>query len=160
MRGICAIAQAGKRAGAQRRDGGQLYQPWHSGKDLGRRFGGSRVYHEQSLKLNQELGRKEGMAKNYTNLGILADTRGEIWLRRGRFGRKAWDLYAEIGMPHMVEKAYQKSLRWFRRLGALPCVPAIVERCTGSKRCGHNWRCNFALPGIIGKGNAGSALSL
>ncbi|MGC6526630.1 MAG: tetratricopeptide repeat protein [Paracoccaceae bacterium] len=65
-------------------------------------------YYEQALKLNQELGRKEGMAKNYTNLGILADTRGDLAAARA-FWVQARDLYAEIGVPHMVEKV-QESL--------------------------------------------------
>ena len=48
------------------------------------------------------------MAKNYTNLGILADTRGDLAAARA-FWVHARDLYAEIGMPHMVGKV-QESL--------------------------------------------------
>lgn len=65
-------------------------------------------YYQKSLKLDQELGHKEGMPADYTNLGILADTRGDLAAARA-FWVQARDLYAEIGMPHMVEKV-QESL--------------------------------------------------
>ena len=65
-------------------------------------------YYQNSLKLDQELGHKEGMPADYTNLGILADTRGDLAAARA-FWVQARDLYAEIGMPHMVEKV-QESL--------------------------------------------------
>ncbi|MGA0281336.1 MAG: tetratricopeptide repeat protein, partial [Paracoccaceae bacterium] len=60
-------------------------------------------YYEQALTLNQELGRKEGMAANYGNLGRLEHARGNMAGARAFWGQ-ARDLYAEIGMPHMVEK--------------------------------------------------------
>ena len=60
-------------------------------------------YYTQALKLNQELGRKEGMANQYGNLGGLEHARGNMAGARAFWGQ-ARDLYAEIGMPHMVEK--------------------------------------------------------
>ena len=63
-------------------------------------------YFENALKLDQELGRKEGMANQYTNLGILNETRGDLAAARA-FWVQARDLYAEIGMPHMVEKVQE-----------------------------------------------------
>ncbi|MEK9735171.1 MAG: tetratricopeptide repeat protein, partial [Paracoccaceae bacterium] len=60
-------------------------------------------YYAQSLKLNQELGLKEGMANQYANLGGLEHARGKMTESRA-FWVHARDLYAEIGMPHMVEK--------------------------------------------------------
>ena len=60
-------------------------------------------YYEQALTLNQELGRKEGMAANYGNLGGLEHARGNMAGARA-FWVQARDLFAEIGMPHMVEQ--------------------------------------------------------
>jgi len=60
-------------------------------------------YYAQSLTLNQALGRKEGMAINYGNLGRLEHARGNMAGARA-FWVQARDLYAEIGMPHMVKQ--------------------------------------------------------
>ena len=60
-------------------------------------------YYEQSLTLNQALGRKEGMAIQYGNLGGLEHARGNMAGARA-FWVQARDLFAEIGMPHMVEQ--------------------------------------------------------
>jgi len=60
-------------------------------------------YYAQALTLNQELGRKEGMAADYGNLGGLEHARGNMAGARAFWGQ-ARDLYAEIGMPRMVEK--------------------------------------------------------
>ena len=49
------------------------------------------------------LGRLEGMAIQYGNLGIIFATRGELD-EAGKRWTKARDLYAKIGMPQMVEK--------------------------------------------------------
>ena len=60
-------------------------------------------YYAQALTLNQELGRKEGMANQYGNLGGLEHGRGNMAGARAFWGQ-ARDLFAEIGMPHMVEQ--------------------------------------------------------
>ncbi|MBS0587978.1 MAG: tetratricopeptide repeat protein, partial [Proteobacteria bacterium] len=35
-------------------------------------------YHQKALKIDQELGSKEGMANAYTNLGNVYKTRGDL----------------------------------------------------------------------------------
>ncbi|MGH6887182.1 MAG: tetratricopeptide repeat protein, partial [Geminicoccales bacterium] len=59
---------------------------------------------KKALAINEKLGRQEGMANQYGNLGGIAKDRGDI----GR-ARKLWtqarDLFAKIGMPHQVETA-------------------------------------------------------
>ena len=60
-------------------------------------------YYEQSLTLNQSLGRKEGMPIQNGNLGGLEHARGNMAGARA-FWVQARDLFAEIGMPHMVEQ--------------------------------------------------------
>ncbi|MEE9212725.1 MAG: tetratricopeptide repeat protein, partial [Phycisphaeraceae bacterium] len=58
--------------------------------------------HRKSLEIDEKRGRLEGMANAYSNLGVIYQTRGdpagarELWV-------KARDLFAQIGMPHMVE---------------------------------------------------------
>jgi len=59
--------------------------------------------HRKSLKISERLGRQEGMANQYGNLGAIYETRGD-----GKRAREYWiksrDLYARIGVPHMVRK--------------------------------------------------------
>ena len=59
--------------------------------------------HRKSLEINEKLGRMEGMANNYANLGAVAERRGDTDEAR-RLWTQSRDLYAEIGMPHMVER--------------------------------------------------------
>ncbi len=49
------------------------------------------------------LGRLEGMANQYANLGLIYETRGDLKEARTHWTR-ARDLYEKIGMPHMVAK--------------------------------------------------------
>lgn len=60
-------------------------------------------FHRKSLKISQKLGRREGMASAYANLGTVYNFRGDVETAR-RYLNKARDLYAQIGMPHMVQK--------------------------------------------------------
>ncbi len=59
--------------------------------------------HRKALAINEELGRQEGIASEYANLGTVTKQRGnfagarELWT-------KARDLFAKIGMPHMVKQ--------------------------------------------------------
>lgn len=46
---------------------------------------------------------REGMASNYGNLGIISQKRGDLD-EAGNLWTKARDLYARMGMPHMVEQ--------------------------------------------------------
>ena len=59
--------------------------------------------HLKSLEIEKALGRREGMASQYGNLGAVHYARGQVDKARERWIR-ARDLYADIGMPHMVEK--------------------------------------------------------
>ena len=58
--------------------------------------------HRKGLAINQKLGRLEGIAINYDNLGSVYKGRGDASAAR-EFWTKSRDLYARIGMPHMVE---------------------------------------------------------
>ncbi len=64
---------------------------------------GAEQMHRKSLEIEKKLGRLVGMAADYDNLGHVLRARGDLdgarehWLQASK-------LYAEIGMPHMVEK--------------------------------------------------------
>ena len=84
-------------------------------------------YYAQALTLNQSLGRKEGMAIQYQygNLGGLEHARGNMAGARA-FWVQARDLFAEIGMPHMVEQlqGWIDSLDEYGRNSSLAFVPS------------------------------------
>ena len=65
----------------------------------------------KSLQIFEKVGHLEGMASQYGNLGIVYEARGDFATAREN-GVKARDLYARIGMPHMVEKVQA----WIDRL--------------------------------------------
>ena len=64
---------------------------------------GAEAMYNKSLKIDEDLGRKEGMASNYTNLGNVYQTHGDL-----DRAKEAWQtaraLFEQIGMPHMVQK--------------------------------------------------------
>ena len=66
-------------------------------------FDDAEKMHRQSLEIDTKLGRLEGMANQYGNLGNIFETRGELCEAR-KLWVKARDLYAKVGIPHMVEK--------------------------------------------------------
>ena len=61
---------------------------------------------EKSLEIDQRLGRQEGMASDYANLGGIYAARGELDKAR-ELWTKSRDLFATIGMPHMVDKVQE-----------------------------------------------------
>jgi Tfp pilus assembly protein PilF len=60
--------------------------------------------HKKALAINEKLGRQEGMADQYDNLGFLYETRGE---------------------PHRAEEMYRKALALFKAVGAAPTVKQV-----------------------------------
>lgn len=59
--------------------------------------------HRRSLAIEERLGSQAGMANQYGNLGLIHELRGDV--RRARdMWTQARDLFAQIGMPHMVTK--------------------------------------------------------
>jgi hypothetical protein len=58
----------------------------------------------KSLEINEKLGRLEGMANQYGNLGAVAKERGDLVEAR-KLWIKARDLFEKIGMPHKVAQA-------------------------------------------------------
>jgi tetratricopeptide (TPR) repeat protein len=58
----------------------------------------------EALEINRKLGRLEGQATQLGNLGIIAQQRGNIAEAR-RIWTESRDLFARVGMPHMVKKA-------------------------------------------------------
>ena len=69
----------------------------------------------RGLALEEALGRKEGMAAKYGNLGVLSVQRGEREAGIALVSR-ARDLYAEMGMAPQVEQADD----WLREQGEAP----------------------------------------
>ena len=57
----------------------------------------------KGLDIDEKLGRLEGMAIGYGNLGSVFAKRGDLDEVR-RLWTKARDQFAQIGMPHMVER--------------------------------------------------------
>ncbi|MEM0928568.1 MAG: tetratricopeptide repeat protein [Pseudomonadota bacterium] len=60
-------------------------------------------YHQRSLALEEELGRKEGMASELANLGNIAFDRGDVAGACANY-RQAEGLFAEIGMRRELEQ--------------------------------------------------------
>ncbi len=58
--------------------------------------------HRKSLALDEELGRKEGMASDYNNLGLIYQDRGELDEAEAMF-RKALILFQQVGANPEVE---------------------------------------------------------
>ncbi len=71
--------------------------------------------HRKAFAINEKPGWLPGIVINYANLGGASDDRGDASAARG-FWTKSRDLYARIGMPHIVERVQG----W---IGALPDVP-------------------------------------
>ena len=57
----------------------------------------------ESMVINEKLGRLQGKANAYANLGSVQGLRGDIPGARELL-IKSRDLYARIGMPHMVTR--------------------------------------------------------
>ena len=61
--------------------------------------------HRKALEEDEKIGHLDGVARHYTNLGRLFVARGDLDEARTHW-TKARDLYARIGIPHMVEKLH------------------------------------------------------
>ncbi len=59
--------------------------------------------HRKSLEIDQRLGQLEGVAHGYANLGSIYRERGDLGSAREHWIQSR-DLFAKIGMPHMVAK--------------------------------------------------------
>lgn len=68
--------------------------------------------HRKSIAMNESLHRKEGMANQYANLGLVYEARGDATNACAHW-RKSRDLFAQIGMPHMVTQVEG----WMREAG-------------------------------------------
>ncbi|MEM9559794.1 MAG: tetratricopeptide repeat protein [Planctomycetota bacterium] len=66
-------------------------------------LGAAEGYINRSLTISEAMGRKDGMAKQLTNLGLTELARGNSDATR-RHWTQAHDLFAEIEMPHMVQR--------------------------------------------------------
>ena len=58
---------------------------------------------KKALEIDKKIGRLEGQAIRYQNLGLVYEQRGDVEKAR-EYWEKALELYKKIGMPHMVEK--------------------------------------------------------
>ena len=81
--------------------------------------------HQQALAINEMLSLQEGIAAEYGSLGSLAYKRGELERAR-ELWTKARDLYAKIGIPHMVKQVQE----W---LDVLPKPAAESRRASVSR---------------------------
>ena len=61
------------------------------------------VLYEKALAVNEALGSNAGMAYNYANLGSVYEARDEKPAACRAWG-KSTDLFAEVGVPHMVKR--------------------------------------------------------
>lgn len=71
--------------------------------------------YKKSLKINEELRRKEGMANSYGNLGNVHQIRGELEQAEEMY-KKGLDLYKEIGAKQQADKveSLSKKLQIFK----------------------------------------------
>ena len=60
-------------------------------------------YYSKALKLNEELGRKEPIAKNYISLGIVLSKKGHSKQARSHWV-KARDIFGEMDLAEAIEK--------------------------------------------------------
>lgn len=60
-------------------------------------------YYSESLKINEQLGRKEPIAKNYISLGIVLSKKGHPKQAR-RHWVKARDIFGEIDLTEAIKK--------------------------------------------------------
>ena len=100
----------------------------------------------KSLALSEALGRKEGMANQYGNLGNLYSIRGDLDRAEEMYeksleidealGRKEGmakqygnlgNLYATRGDFDRAEEMYEKSLALFQEVGAAPQIKQVEE---------------------------------
>ena len=71
----------------------------------------------EALKIHKRLSHLEGMAFDFTSLGVACEQRGDL-AGACKLWTEARDLYARIGMPHMVERVE----------GWLNALPSAKER--------------------------------
>jgi len=74
-------------------------------------------YYEQSLSIETELGRKEGMATNYGNLGNVAQTRGDLD-GAVRYHEQSLSIETELGRR-------ETALDLFTQVGAAPHIATV-----------------------------------
>ncbi|HUT26041.1 MAG TPA: tetratricopeptide repeat protein, partial [Sumerlaeia bacterium] len=61
--------------------------------------------HRQALKINEQLGGKEGMAAAYCNLGVIHETRGDLD-EAERMHRQSLEIYRQMGGKQGMAAAY------------------------------------------------------
>ncbi|MEM9065484.1 MAG: tetratricopeptide repeat protein [Planctomycetota bacterium] len=83
--------------------------------------------HEKSLALNEELGRKEGMAANYGNLGLIYLTRGDLD-RAKEAHERALALNKELGRKEGMAADYGNLGLIYRTRGDLDRAEEAHER--------------------------------
>jgi len=59
--------------------------------------------HKKALEIDKKIGRLEGQAIRYCNLGLLYKQRGNIGKAK-EYWEKALELFKKIGMPRDVDK--------------------------------------------------------
>jgi hypothetical protein len=63
----------------------------------------AKTMYQKGMAIDEALGRKEGMASHYGNLGLIAERQRDIAEAR-RLWTLARDLYAQMGARPMVER--------------------------------------------------------
>ena len=100
--------------------------------------------YRKSLEIEEALGRREGLARGYGNLGNLYQTQGDLDRAEEMFekgleidealGRKEGmaskygnlgSLYKERGELDRAEEMYRKGLELFREIGAAPQIEQV-----------------------------------
>ena len=64
---------------------------------------GAEAMYRKALGINEKLGRLEGIAINYGDLGNVMSTRGDLDGAR-ELWTKSRDLFARLGAQHMVDQ--------------------------------------------------------
>ncbi len=82
----------------------------------------------KSLAIEEELGRKEGMASQYGNLGILYGTRGELEPAEEMY-RKSLAINEELGRKEGMANQYGNLGSLYLKRGELKRAASYVKRC-------------------------------
>ena len=70
---------------------------------VSREFEQAEELYRKALQINEQLGRREGMAANYWGLGVIAQTRGDFEQAEQLY-RRTRALYFDIGMTGEVDE--------------------------------------------------------
>ena len=87
--------------------------------------------YQKALAIEETLGRKEGMARQYSNLGVLYETRQESLIERGRCTRRHWPSTRRSGIKKGIASDYCNLGNLYQTRGELDRAEVMSQEVTG-----------------------------